>query len=130
LRTGSDRARGFTLFEVMVALAIFAIVAIACLNSYSTNLTVAARARDTQTAVILARARASELLAHPDSAEESEGTFDAPYEAYRWRLSFSDAVRDETEGTTFLFGHLSVEGPSASFDLVIPLVKEEKDAGT
>jgi len=114
----------------MLALAIFGIVAIASLRSISTSLTVASRAKDVQTAVILAQARASELLASPENVEEGEGEFETPYTAYRWRLRFTDSVHDETEGVTFLIGRLAVEGPSGAFEMVIPLVKEEEHEGT
>ncbi len=130
LSTGSDRRGGFTLFEVMVALAIFSIIAIACLRSYSMNLTVAARARETQTLVMLAHARAAELLTDPDAAEEGDGAWDPPYDAYRWSVRFSDAVRDETEEATFRVGRLTVTGPSGSFDLFVPIVKEEQREGS
>lgn len=68
-------ASGFTLLEVMVALAIMAGVILTLLGSVNYHLGIIANERDSTTLTLLARTRMTELIQAP---VKGEGTF-APY---------------------------------------------------
>ena len=84
---------GFTLLEVMVALAIVAIALVSLLGLSSRTLTVNDRVEHITRATLLAQQRLAELDAGVplrDGDQELQGTFPAPFADYRWRLSYQD----------------------------------------
>lgn len=84
---------GFTLLEVMVALAIVAIALVALLGLSSRTLTVNDRVQHITRATLLAQQRLAEIEAEvPRRQEDQElqGGFPAPFDAYRWRVSYQD----------------------------------------
>ena len=87
--TTSHPKSGFTLVEVMAAVALFAVVGLVCLESYLTNLTILQKIRAEQTCGMLARQKEAEYLLSPDDFPES-GNFDQPYTGYRYNLEISD----------------------------------------
>jgi len=75
--------RGFTLLEVMVALAIMAGVVLTVLASVNYHLGIIANERDDTALSILARARMTELEQAP-LQEESEGTLAPTHPELTW----------------------------------------------
>jgi general secretion pathway protein I len=65
--------KGFTLLEIMIALAIMAGVILTVINSFNYHLSIAARDREETIAILLARAK----LEDPDfrKLEKAEGSF-------------------------------------------------------
>lgn len=76
--------KGFTLLEVVIALAIMAGVVLTVLTSVNYHLGVIADERDHTTLTILARARLTELEQQP-LQDRSEGTFAPAHPELTWR---------------------------------------------
>lgn len=84
---------GFTLLEVVVAMALFAAGIVAVYQLYSGALRLAAGSRDATASSIYARQRMEEALLAPDPVEGVErGTFGG---RYRWEVATSIAPREE-----------------------------------
>src|SRR5256885_1645834 len=71
------RAAGFTLLEVLVAVAIVAIVLVAFMGLHLRSLDATIRAQDLTTAVLLAQAKMATMGEFPDTGEE-QGKFEGP----------------------------------------------------
>lgn len=85
--------RGFTLLEVIVAMALFAAGIVAISRLFTGSLRLAGGARDASAAAIYARQRMEEALLVPNPADGAEqGAFG---EGYRWKLTTSFAPREE-----------------------------------
>jgi general secretion pathway protein I len=85
--------RGFTLLEVIVAMALFAAGIVAISRLFTGSLRLSGGARDASAAAIYARQRMEEALLAPHPAEGSEqGAFG---EGYRWKLTTSFAPQEE-----------------------------------
>lgn len=125
--TGSSSrpAAGFTLLEVMVALALVAIGLVALLGLGNRSIGVGERVQRLTTATLLAQQKMTEveLASEAGSALQPEqGDFAPPFELFRWRTLYSDtplaSVRrvdvivvwgeerrnEAVELTSFLFG--------------------------
>ncbi len=91
MRTQIKSARlGFTLLEVMVAIAVVAIALVPLLRLHLLSLDATMHAQDLTTAVSLAQEKMSELATSPEPGE-TKGDFDAPlYERFRWQTSVGD----------------------------------------
>jgi general secretion pathway protein I len=84
-RRGAER--GFTLLEVIVAMALFAAGIVALYSMYSGALRLSAGSRDASASVIYARQRMEEALRVPDPVEGVEqGTFG---DRFRWTVRTS-----------------------------------------
>jgi general secretion pathway protein I len=81
--------RGFTLLEVMVALAIVAGVLTTVLASFVHHLDLAARDRDETTAMLLARAKIDESRFRNERT--GQGTFAPSWPDLAWKLSTEPA---------------------------------------
>lgn len=77
--------RGFTLLEVMVALAIMAGVILTVLGSLNYHLGGIAAERDTMAMTLLARTRLAELEQQAAIAAKSEGSFAPLHADMSWR---------------------------------------------
>ena len=77
-----DAAAGFTLLEVMVALAIMAGVILTLLGSVNYHLGIIANERDSTTLTLLARTRITELELAP---AKGEGTFAPAHPELSWK---------------------------------------------
>jgi general secretion pathway protein I len=77
--------RGFTLLEVMVALAIMAGVVITVLGSVNYHLGILTAERDSTALMLLARIRLSELEQQAGLLQKSEGTFTPLHPDVTWR---------------------------------------------
>ena len=76
--------KGFTLLEVMIALAIMATVVLTVLGSVNYHLGVIADERDNTTFTLLARARMAELEQSP-LKQKSDGSFAPNHPELRWQ---------------------------------------------
>ncbi len=88
---------GFTLLEVMVAVAIIAISFVSLLGSQSQSVSVAAISRFEATASMLAAQKLAEAQIS-DFAELSsaEGDFEDDFSGYHWQTEVNDLTEDET----------------------------------
>ena len=90
------RCRGFSLLEVMIALAILAVSLLALFNLQSTSLIGSARAQRISVATLLAQRKMAEVLIgleagilkgeFPDDKEESGSFEEEKYPDYSWKL--------------------------------------------
>ncbi len=82
--TSSDRARGFTLIEVLVAFAILAVALVVLIQVFSSGLRNARIAENYTTATLYAESMLAAVgVETPLAASETSGDFD---ERFRWRL--------------------------------------------
>lgn len=82
---GWFRAAGFTLLEVMVALAVVAIALVPLLRLHLLSLDATARAQDLTRAIFLAQETLSSVPSFPEAGEE-QGTFESPeLNRFRWQ---------------------------------------------
>ncbi|MDA8428332.1 MAG: prepilin-type N-terminal cleavage/methylation domain-containing protein [Geobacteraceae bacterium] len=77
--------RGFTLLEVMVALAIMATVVLTVLASVNYHLGILAAERDSTSLTLLARYRLTELEQQTGLPQKSDGTFTPLHPDVSWR---------------------------------------------
>ncbi len=92
LRRKNDGAipRGFTLLEVLISLAIIAIVLITCLRAQNQSIRLYHLSRDMTTATILARQKMGEIeLAGFPELGEDEGDFEDKFPGFSWQRSVS-----------------------------------------
>ncbi len=88
---------GFTLLEVMVAVAIIAISFVSLLGSQSQSVSVAAIARFETTASMLARQKLAELqLDDFDDFGSGSGEFEDDFAAYHWQVEVETLTEDDT----------------------------------
>jgi type II secretion system protein I len=76
---------GFTLLEVMVALAIIAAVTLTLLGAVNYHLGIVSDERDSTAFTILARSRIAELVQQGSLQQRSEGTFAPSHPELAWR---------------------------------------------
>ncbi|AJE02120.1 prepilin-type N-terminal cleavage/methylation domain-containing protein [Geobacter pickeringii] len=79
--------RGFTLLEVMVALAIIAGTVFTVISAVNYHLSIAARDRDETAAILLARQKLDGLEDETEIPERSEGTFAPAHPDYAWEMA-------------------------------------------
>ncbi|WP_339138522.1 MAG: type II secretion system protein [Candidatus Electrothrix sp. GW3-4] len=88
---------GFTLLEVMVAVAIIGMTFVSLLGSQSQSISIADISRSETTAAMLAREKLSDLqLIGFDELDNSTGQFDDPFADYFWQAKVSALSEDET----------------------------------
>jgi type II secretion system protein I len=96
------RGNGFTLIEVVVALAIMGTASIAALASFGAMLATAGRGAERLETAELAQERLARLaLLSPDELRHppdslARGAFPAPFEAYRWTAR-TQPLRDDPD---------------------------------
>jgi len=89
------RPWGFTLLEVMIAMAIIAIALTAVLGSQSQSMSLASEARFNTTASLLAQAKMAELDQMPVRELMSDsGDFGEDFPGYSWQVSVSSVFLD------------------------------------
>jgi general secretion pathway protein I len=87
----SSTAFGFTLLEVMIALAIMSIVLVSVYRMHSQSLTMNTAARFYTVAPLLAQKKMAELEGlSSDSFPEDSGDFGEQYPGYSWQTSISE----------------------------------------
>jgi general secretion pathway protein I len=95
-RPGSQRISfGFTLLEVMIALAVMAIVLVSVYRMHSQSLTMNMAARFYTQAPILAQGKIAELEALSSGAfPENSGDFGEQFPGYSWKTSVADITSE------------------------------------
>jgi len=82
---------GFTLLEVMIAIAIIAITLVAVFGSQSQSLLLANEAKFSTTAALLAQSKMAEIEAvNPKDLASDSGDFGENFPNYHWNLTVSD----------------------------------------
>ena len=90
-------AAGFTLLEVVAAMAIVALLLVPLLRLHLLSMDATVRAQDLTTAVLLTQGRLTAMGPFPEPGEE-EGTYDEPELAqYKWHTTVTEHKFD-TEG--------------------------------
>lgn len=88
---------GFTLLEVMVAVAIIAIAFVSLLGSQSQSISLAAISRFDTTASMLARQKLAELQTKPFTELSSgEGDFEEDFAGFHWQAEVSEFTEDDS----------------------------------
>jgi general secretion pathway protein I len=86
----SSHYSGFTLLEVMVAMAILAIALVAVLRSQSQSISMANEARLATMASMLTQSKIAEIDIEGISAVTSSGDFGEDFPNYRWEVTTTD----------------------------------------
>ncbi len=105
--------RGFTLIEVMAALAILSGVIVTSLASVNYHLEASLRAREIVTATILGRYKAEETRLMGGEAQ-AEGDFGPAFEGFRWKT-----VKTTDEATGLKRYEIESIGPGGSVVFVM-----------
>jgi general secretion pathway protein I len=84
--------RGFTLLEVMIAMAILSITLVAVFQSQSQSISMAGSSRFLTTASLLAQSRMAEIdaAADPREVKTGNGDFGEDFPDYRWQVEIGD----------------------------------------
>jgi len=91
-------APGFTLLEVLVAVAIVAIALVTFMGLHLRSLDATIRAQDLTTAVLLAQGKMATMGEFPDTGEE-QGKFEGPeLERFQWATAVTERMLDALEG--------------------------------
>lgn len=119
--------KGFTLFEIMIAVGIFGIVAITCLGNYLISLKNIKIVNDKIKILILSEQKIEELKIKNEEIKEETGEFpNCP--DYIWRVELSDIVIRDTEEDIYIKPYkLIIEGPYDSHSVILPFLKEFKE---
>ncbi len=92
---------GFTLLEVMVAIALIAIALTAVLGSQSQSVSLAGEARFSTTAALLAQSKLAQIeLRDPEDLTSDSGDFDEDFPGYTWRVRVSNVMLDRPENVS------------------------------
>jgi general secretion pathway protein I len=100
----NDKSLGFTLLEVMVAIAIIAIALVAALGSQTQGVSLAGEAKFGTTAAFLGQSKMAEMESEdPNDLASDAGDFGEDVPDYRWDVNVSDAtVVESEEGSDYL----------------------------
>jgi general secretion pathway protein I len=91
LRTVNARRGGFTLLEVMIAMAILAITLVTVYQSQSQSISMASNSRFLTTASLLAQARMAEIdAADPRGLASASGDFGEEFSDYAWQVEVGE----------------------------------------
>ena len=95
--------KGFTLLEVMIAVAILAITLVAVFQSQSQSVSMAGHARFLTTASLLAQSKMAEMEAISMKNIKSEaGDFGRNFPDYEWRMTVKDMDIDALKKIEFV----------------------------
>jgi general secretion pathway protein I len=85
-----ERNRGFTLLEVMIAVAIIGIALVAVLGSQSQSLSLASEAKFNTTAALLAQGKMAEIETESmENLSSDSGDFGEDFPNYHWEYTVS-----------------------------------------
>jgi len=91
-------AAGFTLLEVLVAVAIVATALVAFMGLHARSLDATIRAQDLTTAVLLAQGKMATMGEFPDTGEE-QGKFEGPeLERFQWATAVTEHTLEGVDG--------------------------------
>jgi general secretion pathway protein I len=83
--------RGFTLLEVMIAMAILATTLVVVFQSQSQSVSMTSRARFETTASLLAQSKMAEMeAAKPEDVISESGDFDDDFPDYSWQVDVTE----------------------------------------
>ncbi len=86
-------AAGFTLMEVMIAMAILAIALVAVFRSQSQSIAMASEGRFLTTASLLAQGKMADMeRANPQDLSDASGDFGEDFSDYRWQVEVKDTA--------------------------------------
>lgn len=89
-RNREPRAEGFTLLEVMIAMAILATVLVTVFHSHSQSIAMANESRAMTTLALLAQSRMAEVEGRQDlPIGQTSGTFGDDFPDYTWTVSIT-----------------------------------------
>ena len=90
--------RGFTLLEVMIAVALIAVALVTLLGSQSQSVSFANSAKFETMAALLAQSKMSEItIQDADSLSSDSGSFGEDYPGYSWEATVSDVSIEGVE---------------------------------
>lgn len=95
--------KGFSLLEVMIALAIVSIALVTLLGLSNQTILVQDRVQKLTRATLLAQQLMSEQELRPvaqQNWEPQEDVFEAPFEEFRWQVSFQDTLITKVKQVT------------------------------
>ena len=112
-------SRGFTLLEVMIAVAIIAIALMAVLGSQSQGLSLAGESRFNRTATLLAQGKMAEIEAVKDQKDlnSDAGDFGDEFPGYTWQLSVNEVLFDGAETISDRLKQIDLEVSRGSDEL-------------
>ena len=109
-REKKRKSFGFTLLEVMVAMAIIAIALTAVLGSQSQSVSLASEAKFNTTAPLLAQSKIAEIeVAEQSDLAGDSGDFGEDFPGYTWELSVEDIVFEEPENVSDLLKRIDLK---------------------
>ncbi len=89
--------RGFTLLEVMIAVAVMGIALVTLLGSQSQSIAIATEARFETVAALLARQKMAEIrLSEYEEVTSSSGQFAGEFDQYSWQTEVEPITENET----------------------------------
>ena len=90
------RPAGFTLLEVMIAVAIMSMALVAAIGSQSQSVSLATEAKFSTTATLLAQSKMADLEANAtDDLFSDSGDFGEDFPGYRWESEVSDVTLEK-----------------------------------
>lgn len=98
--------KGFTLLEVLVAMAILAIAMVTLFGAQSQSLSLATEAKFNTNASLLAGMKLAELSSGRLEPVDAEGDFGEDFRGYTWKMEVRDAAADRPEWSGILGGSL------------------------
>ena len=101
-----DSSAGFTLLELMVAIAVLAIALVALLSSQSRTMFVADSNDFAATSAQLGSRQFAEILSGDFRSTSPSDNFMPPHEHYFWEVTFGAAPLDRTVLTNEVLGYL------------------------
>ncbi len=88
---------GFTLLEVMIAVAVIAMSLVSLLGSQSQSISIASISRFETTASMLARQKLTELqIENFEDLSNGSGAFEDEFADYSWRTEVTELTEDDT----------------------------------
>jgi general secretion pathway protein I len=126
-----DMCRGFTLLEVMIAIAILAVTLTVLYGSQSQSLSLATEAKFNTTAAFLSELKLAELEGGVTELNADEGDFE-DFSDFHWKIEVEDAIFDEPEALQDLEDilkqvRLTISWSSSSFShTIIAYIREEQ----
>lgn len=107
-QTRRQHAAGFTLLEVVAAMAIIALLLVPLLRLHLLSMDATIRAQDLTTAVLLTQGRLAAMGAFPEPGEE-EGTYEEPELAkYKWQTTVTEHKFDASGDANVAVRHIEV----------------------
>jgi general secretion pathway protein I len=97
-KPGIRSVKGFTLLEVMVAVAVISIVLVSIIRLQGQSILMNESSRFYSTAPLLAQSKMAEALEDPANAGSGAGDFDTEHPGYSWKIDVEPVNIDVIEG--------------------------------